>query len=842
MPIFIPSFQNYWKFKVTEVTLGNTVNYHYLRLHPDWRRQILCSSAYTKVSCRFIMPKCIITKCPHKTGGKCTTPCGIILHGFPNSIDRIKEWLLQTGQSFEHLDEIADIILEGKRSDLYRLCSTHFVEDSYVNTGKRKKLKSTAVPTIFPEPAEGRTLIEEFNILESRNRENQAGGDGSICFLCGMSPSGASNKIMHNQSTQTESSIWSPTVPQVEHIYLVTHSAPNVETAKSQETVCPNLGAQLPFECMEGPSGEDSVRALYVDPLSAFIEFSIPQLPSQAEEQHTQGSILAFTLGGGTKLEKNVDQRQDEVFKPLQESVYVSEKSARHSFLEDEQCKANLGAVGDPIADMVNESKYIVFEQCLNNLLRKVKCQDPSGCSKVVHKYNKEFHGSAVVIRGICEDGHYFRIWESQPKINRFYAGNILLAASLLTTGHNFQKIQTFLKCFGVRHISRKTFHHYQRHFIFPSIHDSWKAQQDQLQNKLQDTPIAICGKGQCDRPSHNSKFCVYTMMDMISNKILDFEAVQSTQCTSSTEMESHGFDICMTRALSHGQDIAFFASDRHSSVRQLMRTKYKNISHQYDVGHYVKHLKRKLTLASCGRSGIHIKPWISKILKHFWWSIQTSKGNAALLKEKWLSLLKHIQNIHTWHGGVLYHKCAHPVLSEEAYSRLLWLKEGTVAYDKVSEIICNSELMKDLDHLVWNCQTAALEVFQSNALKYHTKRTRISVDALEARTRLAAISHNHSIDRMPLAVRRFASAITPLGTKLATLKRKKKWLLHTMNEPMTNYHLIPILQDTLRIAEGTKTSTWVPKSPLMAPNIVKIEKPEKSDVVATQFSRFVYR
>ncbi|KAM5158362.1 uncharacterized protein ACMZJ9_009660 [Mantella aurantiaca] len=768
------------------------------------------------------MPKCIITKCPHRTGGKPTNPT-VTLHGFPNSIERIKQWLLQTGQTFQHLDELADIILEGKRCDLYRMCSTHFVEDSYVNTGKRKKLKRTSVPTIFPEPAEGRSLIEELHIIESKNKENQTDVEGgsSICFLCGMSPNVASGKKMLDQSTQTE---WGPTVSQIQHIYLVAHATPNVEIAKSQETAYSNPLACMPFECMEGPSNENNIRALLIDPLSTFLEFNVPQQPAQIEDQHTQGNILSFTSGGSKLEETTIDQRQGDDYRPLQENVHGS--VIHH---------------GDPIAEMVNESKYIVFEQCLDNLLHKVKCQDPSGCSKVVHKYNKEFHGSAVIIRGRCEDGHYFRIWESQPKINRFYAGNILLAASLVTTEQNFRQIQAFLKCFGVRHISEKKFHQYQKCFIFPAIHDYWKAQQDLVQSDLQDNPVAVCGNGQCNSFGHNTKYCVYTMMDMISDKILDIEVVQGTKCTSFNELERHGFDICMSRAVSRRQDMAFFVSDRYINVRKLMRTKYKNISHQYDVCRYVKCLKSKLTFASHGHSGISIKPWISKIVKHFWWSIQTSNGNAALLKEKWLSLLKHIQNIHTWQDGVLYHKCAHVALSKEAHSETLWLKEGTVAFDKVSKIICNPELMEDLDHLVWNCRTDALKVFHSNVLKCCSKCIHISIDAMETRTRLAAISQNCNIDQMPTAFRA-TSTTTPLGTKLVKTKRRKKWLLHTMKESVTNTHLIPILQDILRIAEGTKTSTWVPKGPLMPSNMIKIEKSDKFNVAATQFSSFIYR
>ncbi|XP_075135529.1 uncharacterized protein LOC142210345 isoform X1 [Leptodactylus fuscus] len=74
------------------------------------------------------------------------------MHAFPRSMDRIKAWLLLTGQMFEDLDELAQRIYDGKKNSAHRLCSAHFTIDSYIVNKTNKVLRADALPSIFPPP------------------------------------------------------------------------------------------------------------------------------------------------------------------------------------------------------------------------------------------------------------------------------------------------------------------------------------------------------------------------------------------------------------------------------------------------------------------------------------------------------------------------------------------------------------------------------------------------------------------------------------------------------------------------------------------------------------------
>ncbi|KAG9472706.1 hypothetical protein GDO78_017939 [Eleutherodactylus coqui] len=97
------------------------------------------------------MPNCIVVGCPHKCGKKDKFP-EVIMHAFPRSLDRIKSWLLRTGQRFEDLDGLAQRIYDGKKTSAHRLCSAHFTIDSYIINKTNRILRPDALPSIFPPP------------------------------------------------------------------------------------------------------------------------------------------------------------------------------------------------------------------------------------------------------------------------------------------------------------------------------------------------------------------------------------------------------------------------------------------------------------------------------------------------------------------------------------------------------------------------------------------------------------------------------------------------------------------------------------------------------------------
>ncbi|XP_069816991.1 uncharacterized protein [Dendropsophus ebraccatus] len=121
------------------------------------------------------MPVCWITGCKF-TPGRMHNGHEIKLHSFPNSFQRIKEWLLQLGQNFNDIDNIARQILESKqrKSNKYRFCSRHFSDDSFIVNLCGRTLRPNAVPTIFESaPHTSEKIHEELSLRKTFRRKRK---------------------------------------------------------------------------------------------------------------------------------------------------------------------------------------------------------------------------------------------------------------------------------------------------------------------------------------------------------------------------------------------------------------------------------------------------------------------------------------------------------------------------------------------------------------------------------------------------------------------------------------------------------------------------------------------
>ena len=81
------------------------------------------------------------------------------------------------------------------------------------------------------------------------------------------------------------------------------------------------------------------------------------------------------------------------------------------------------------------------------------------------------------------------------------------------------------------------------------------------------------------------------------------------------------------------------------------MREKEPGINHQFDMCHFLKNIKKKLINASQKASCTILSKWVKSIGNRFWWACATSEGDVELLREKWISILFHIQDKHEWTG-----------------------------------------------------------------------------------------------------------------------------------------------------------------------------------------------
>lgn len=203
-------------------------------------------------------------------------------------------------------------------------------------------------------------------------------------------------------------------------------------------------------------------------------------------------------------------------------------------------------------------------------------------------------NGAALIIKTMCSIGHSYT-WRSQENTNKQPLLNVRLAASLYSTGINFSVFQTFANTFGLQFISHDTFYRIVKHFVAPAIAKTWEDHKQNLWSTIKSSNrnIWIAGDGQFDSPGFCAKYVVYSIMNLHSNQIVDFEIVQKGQVTG--ELEKAACQKVLHRLQNSDFNVELFLSDRHRGIRCMLRNEFPQVRHQFDVWHLAKSLAKKL-------------------------------------------------------------------------------------------------------------------------------------------------------------------------------------------------------------------------------------------------------
>ncbi|KAM4697727.1 LOW QUALITY PROTEIN: uncharacterized protein WCC33_013324 [Rhinophrynus dorsalis] len=587
----------------------------------------------------------------------------VILHVFPKSFERIKQWLLQTGQEFEDLDVYAQRILEEKKNDNYRICSAHFTPDCYTLKGNNKALRMMQYPmiseSIFYRPMRrmrrAMRLAQEAASQASLTPAQSAyQADPSLYRFAG---------VKSDACTQTDISFFT--------------ADPVVHYPETEE----------PEEPMKDEPTVDYVRILLKD--EPVDETCPPQNfspPLEGPSNFTHSKSVAHTAASIVKTEPEYPGY------PMETTPQGLDVTLEEDLSED---------------DMVQERKFLVFESCLDALFYKLPCGAGLDCTASVAGFKKHIDGSFVLVTGYCSNGHIFQLWQSQPRLECGAVGNVLLSAAILLSGSNFQKVHEMNNLLGLQQISQRTYYKYQRQFLFPTIDHHWFLEHQRVKREIGEKPVCVAGDALCGGPRSNTKHCAYTMMDLSSKKIVDFETSPLAGCSPFSIEKT--FQSCLDRILDEELDVHIVATDCNAGIKKLIREKYAFINHQYNIWHYVKGLKKDLVTASKVRECEDIASWIHPIINHFWWSVKTCGGDETMLRERWQSVLYHIIGQHHWADCELYHSCSHKELTPQENKATKWLKKQSPAYERLREIVKNTQLTKDLPKLSKCCHTGPL-------------------------------------------------------------------------------------------------------------------------------------
>ncbi|OCT64444.1 hypothetical protein XELAEV_18045545mg, partial [Xenopus laevis] len=580
------------------------------------------------------MPSCIVRGCHHSTARKCLSP-GIALHGFPNNLSRIKQWLVNIGQNVGDIDDFAQKVLDGKKQNSYRICSAHFSSDCFVQFGYSKGLKADAVPTIFA-----------WNTPESRGRS----AIRNRYFMYPERPCGRCMKIkMVDASTSTDPAMFYKEAgvqwPEFEFNtagegWKIKHDHYYHSSSSRKSTQKPTVGRDCQKDLMGTSNNKNS----------------------RDEEQEVDDNDSSNNDNTQTHQPSvNLDPFHSGIPEITKADSFMDSTPSSHKVRHRIQNKSS---------NIAHQRKFIVFESCLDVLLHKLSCGFGVDCRSPIIGLEKQVKGSYLSVVGRCSKGHRFHLWDSQPVAGDVALGNLLASAALLFSGSRFSKVEEISQLMGLQLISCDTYRKYQRAFLFPTIDRHWLNERRRLKDTVGYTKLCLSGDG------HNSKVSTYTFTEPQSKLILDFQVVQKSKTSQKQDLakEQLAYEICLDRLLKDNYVVEAIATDQHSAIEELMCQKYSPIIHKYDVGFYAQKVKRQLVSASKKRKCSQISKWIPAIILHFEWSSKTSQGNVSLFREKWQSLLMHITNHHEWGGSVVCHACDHKALLRNSRP-LPWIK-----------------------------------------------------------------------------------------------------------------------------------------------------------------------
>lgn len=176
------------------------------------------------------------------------------------------------------------------------------------------------------------------------------------------------------------------------------------------------------------------------------------------------------------------------------------------------------------------EHKYIVFKSQLWNLFEICpQCTKPCSVEEVYKK------GSMIRISQTCavHSCGYRRVWDSQSEVSNIPAGNLLLSGPITFSGLSPTKVLRMFELAGIQAISTSTYHSHNDLYIYPTVWQCWKDEQKNVRDQLQQAgdKLQCAGDGRADSPGYSAKYGTYTLLETITNKIVNIEVVQVNVC-----------------------------------------------------------------------------------------------------------------------------------------------------------------------------------------------------------------------------------------------------------------------------------------------------------------------
>ena len=132
-----------------------------------------------------------------------------------------------------------------------------------------------------------------------------------------------------------------------------------------------------------------------------------------------------------------------------------------------------------------------------------------SACGEAI-SLQQTTSGAVLVLHWICSKRH-FASWSSSEVLTsknnqKVYVNNVQLAAAILLSGNNFQKISLLSKFLGLQIISESLFYRIQKLYCCPAIENLWSDVKGVIHRNLSSSGVTLSGDCRNDSPGHTAR------------------------------------------------------------------------------------------------------------------------------------------------------------------------------------------------------------------------------------------------------------------------------------------------------------------------------------------------
>ncbi len=170
-----------------------------------------------------------------------------------------------------------------------------------------------------------------------------------------------------------------------------------------------------------------------------------------------------------------------------------------------------------------DQLKFIVFEESIANIFRV--CFKCNACCNVSLEHQI---GTYCKIGVFCSGNpsHNF-LWTTGPLCNRLPILNLMIAASIVSTGMECSKTLRFLQSLNIMCIQRRELSNLQQAYVIPAVFNVWKREQLKLLEDNKNKSVIIASDMRVDSPGHSGLLGSGSSLDIDRNVILDTQVIK---------------------------------------------------------------------------------------------------------------------------------------------------------------------------------------------------------------------------------------------------------------------------------------------------------------------------